>query len=94
MSLLLALAIGVFFGFALRARPRFLQLVEQITGLTVFLLLFLLGLAVGSDTELLAHLGSLGGQALLLSLGGIAGSLALSMILHARFLAPRRYDEE
>jgi hypothetical protein len=94
MNLLLALAIGAILGFALRGHPRFLQLVEQVTGLTVFLLLFLLGLAVGSNRELLQNLGNLGGQALVLSLGGIAGSLTLSMILHARFLALGPSDEE
>lgn len=93
MSLLLALAIGVIFGFVLRERARFLQFVEQVTGLTVFLLLFLLGLSVGGDKALLENFGTLGAQALLLSMGGIAGSLALSTILRATFLVPRRSDE-
>ncbi|MGI6231935.1 MAG: LysO family transporter [Prevotella sp.] len=47
----------------------------------IWLLLFLLGIEVGSDPHILKSLSKLGVEALVLSLGGIAGSIALAYAL-------------
>lgn len=47
----------------------------------ILLLLFLLGLSIGGNAALLAQLGSLGLEALLLTLFCVAGSIAAQCIL-------------
>lgn len=47
----------------------------------IWLLLFLLGVEVGSDEHILRSLNQLGVEALVLSLGGIAGSIILAYAL-------------
>ena len=48
---------------------------------TIYLLLALLGVSVGADGYLMSHFLQLGGQALLLAVAGIAGSIAAVMLL-------------
>jgi hypothetical protein len=54
--------------------------------LIILLLLFSLGMSVGGNTTLLANLPTLGGQALLLTLAGIGGSIICAMLLSHFFL--------
>ena len=48
----------------------------------IYLLLLLLGLAVGKDAVIMERLGSLGGQAALLALGAVLGSAVAAGALY------------
>lgn len=85
MYLLVALFAGALVGLALRGRQRATKAVDTATSATIFVLLFLLGLALGSDDTVMQALRQLGWQALVLSLGSVAGSVALSAIVYRHF---------
>lgn len=49
------------------------------------LMLFVLGLSVGYNPLIVGNLGSFGGQALLLSVAGITGSVLLARVVYLLF---------
>lgn len=69
-------------GVAIQQQHRLMLWVDRGTTTAVYLLLFLLGIAVGGNTAVMNALATLGLQALLLSLGGMAGSIALAFLLY------------
>lgn len=65
---------GIGAGYLLR-RVGWLQKVGTSITYTIYLLLFLLGLSVGANREIVDNLATLGGQALLLTVAGTTGSV-------------------
>ena len=77
---LLLLSIGV--GHLLR-KVRLAQKVEHGSRYTLFALLFVFGVSIGSDDSLLSNIAQLGWRAVVIALLGIAGSLvAARLFLH------------
>lgn len=72
---------GVAVGFALR-RVRGVQRVNLSITLTICFMLFVLGVSVGEDERIVRNLWRFGGQALLISLMGVAGSVLGGYIVH------------
>ena len=75
---------GIAVGYLLR-RVELLQKIGKLISYTIFLLLFLLGITVGSNREIINNLSSLGGQAL-----AISASATLGAVYHLFFKERRR----
>ena len=67
---------GILAGIALRGRTRILRWVSKGTDLAVGFLLFVLGVSIGVNEEVISNLPSLGLEGFALSLGAIVGSIA------------------
>lgn len=65
--------VGVGLGFLLR-KLDWLKHTSKTISYTIYLLLFLLGISVGSNEKIVDNLASLGSQALILALAGALGS--------------------
>lgn len=89
--ILIALA-GVAAGYLLR-RVRALQHVHHSITLTICFMLFVLGLSVGADPNIVSNLLGYGGQALLISVAGMAGSVVAAWALH-RYVFKNMGEEE
>ncbi len=72
---------GILLGYLIRDRHQTIKVIEKLIMWCIFLLLFLLGLWIGRDPLIMSNLPSLGLTALVLSLGGIAGSVLLALLL-------------
>lgn len=81
ISILLA---GIVIGHLLRDR-KFLSHIEKSTSLTVFILLFVLGLSVGSNRLIVENLGRFGWQAAVLATLSLAGSIVAARIVYQLF---------
>lgn len=57
------------------------RLVGALTMASIFLLLFLLGVAIGSNNALLARLPDLGATALIIAMSCLAGSIGAAMLI-------------
>lgn len=88
LKIVLIMLLGVVVGRSLR-RFRICWLPRVIT-LLVWALLFLLGIEVGSDNRVVSGIGTLGLEALLLSAGGIAGSVFLAWMTWRKIFQGRR----
>lgn len=72
---------GILAGYGLRNRS-FIRLTGKAISVMICVLLFLLGVAVGADRQIVDRLSDLGGQAAILSLGATAGSVAAAWGLY------------
>lgn len=79
---------GIATGYLLRRVER-LQKVGKPISYTIFLLLFLLGISVGANKEIVDNLVPLGGQALLLALAGTVGSVLAGWGVYHLFFKER-----
>lgn len=87
IEIVLLIVAGGALGYALRRR-HWLRRIERSISWTVYVMLFVLGLTVGANPLLLRQWAGIGGQALLLSVAGVAGTLATVCLL-GRFIRNR-----
>jgi len=79
--MILGMGIGLFIG----NRPKIIKIVGILTSFSIFLLLFLLGIGVGTNDKIINNLHSIGLQALILTLGAILGSLICAYLVYKFF---------
>lgn len=85
ITLIGTLFAGLFIGYLARGRRWTLWAGKSVSG-TVYVLLFLMGVGVGGNRELLANLSAVGAEALLLSLSATAGSVALGAWVYKKLV--------
>lgn len=78
VEILLLMALGMLAGYLLRRKKKSIRVVERLTVWSIFLLLFFMGLSIGRDPVIIRNLPSLGLTALIITIGGVAGSLLLA----------------
>lgn len=79
--------LGVFSGYLLRHRK--LTWVSGVVTGAIWLLLFLLGIAVGTNDEILNNLDTIGWQALVLSVGAVGGSVVMAWVVYRYFFSEK-----
>lgn len=84
MIILLILALSVCAGLLLR-RLDGLRRFSDATGWTVFALLFVFGITIGMDRNIVSRFSELGLKAMLASIAGVAGSILFAW-LFAKFI--------
>ena len=88
LTVVLITLLGIFLGYVLR-RYRWLQRVDTTIMLTIFVMLFVLGLTVGSNRYVVENLPSLGGLATLIALAAMTGSAVLVALVYHFFFKER-----
>ena len=73
-SIISTMFLGIGIGYGLR-NWTILQKTEKTISLTIFLLLFILGVSIGSNSLIVNNLGKFGWQAIILAVSGVLGSL-------------------
>ena len=81
IAVILFFAVGILLGHALRHRSKTIALADSLTMWTIYLLLFVLGLSVGINRQILQHIGSVGFQAAVLAAAAIVGSVLASQLV-------------
>lgn len=74
------MAIGVLIGYLLRHRE--LRFISTLISFAIAILLILLGISVGSNQLIMNNLDSLGLEALIITLGALAGSLFFAWLIY------------
>lgn len=72
---------GMLTGYLLRKLP-VVRITGKLISVTIFLLLFLLGIAVGTNRTILENWSVLGAQALAVSLAAVSGSVLCAWLLY------------
>ena len=73
--MLLGIGVGYIF------RKRNLSFISRLITLLIWILLFVLGLEVGSNPQIVSNLGKLGLDALVITVGALLGSIILAALL-------------
>lgn len=84
IPVLLTMCAGALLGWLLIRYPAFHKVNNHLLNGSVYLLLFLLGISVGSNREVIGNLGKIGLEAIIIAVFSIAGSVVLSMFLARR----------
>ncbi|SRR6056297_1862983 len=85
IKVVLIMTAGILVGYLLRSKKRLILGSEKMTIWAIYLLLFLLGVAIGSDERIVQNLPKLGWEAFLLTIGGVAGSIILASLTYRFF---------
>ena len=89
IEILLLIMGGMVLGYLVRRKEQVVRVTERLIIWSIFLLLFLMGLSIGRDSLIVNSLPSLGFNALLISIAGIAGSLVLALLLWKYFFGKK-----
>ncbi len=81
----LFLIVGILFGFIVRKKLVFIKSIDILTAIIMLIMLFSLGLSLGSDKDVLSGFYSLGLTALLIMLFSVLGSVVVGMIIYRFF---------
>lgn len=82
ISILLVLSAGILVGLMIVRKPALHQLNNHLLNWSIYLLLFLLGISVGTNQEVIKDLGTIGYEAIAIAVASIAGSVLLSGLLY------------
>lgn len=85
LRILIILFIGMLIGYFC-AGKKFTHYSEQGIKYAVFVLLFVFGISIGSNSQIILHVWEVGGQALTIALLGMVGSLIASYLAQRYFL--------
>ncbi|MDX9854439.1 MAG: LysO family transporter [Tenuifilaceae bacterium] len=91
LTVVLIMTAGMVAGYLLRQKRKLISLSERLTTWAIYLLLFLLGIAIGTNDEIIRNLHTLGVKALAITIGGVLGSILLAWVTY-HFLFKK--DEE
>lgn len=72
-------------GFLLRAKQRFVSGNEKLITYAIYLLLFMMGVSIGSNEQIMNSLSTLGIVALIVSIGAIIGSILTGFVVFKLF---------
>lgn len=76
---------GIVIGYILRERN--LKIVHELITWAIFLLLFLLGITVGANKDVMDNLGTIGYEALLITLAAVSGSVFCAWCVYRFFFS-------
>jgi uncharacterized membrane protein YbjE (DUF340 family) len=76
---------GIVLGFIIRKKTHIIMLFEKLTSISIYLLLFLLGLSIGNNEIIINQFGKIGLNAILLAFAGVSGSVIPSYFLYKFF---------
>jgi len=82
IEIIIIMCAGIVTGIFLRGKSFLLMAAEEMTGISIYLLLFLLGLSAGTNDTIISSFPVIGFNALILTLSAIAGSVILSWLLY------------
>ncbi len=82
IEIIIIMCTGILTGIFLRGRSSILFAAEKLTEISIYLLLFLLGLSVGTNDTIINNFPVIGFNALVLTFSAVAGSVILSWILY------------
>lgn len=95
LTVVAIMASGILLGYLVRNIRTIVNAVDKLTIWSIYLLLLLLGVSIGTNETIVKNLPILGVKALLITLGGIFGSVILAWIgYHLWFKSKQKVDEK
>jgi len=94
ITVLLLMTSGIIVGWILHHKTSFLQWISKFTNWAIYLLLFLLGLAVGSNEEILSSFDKIGYLSIAITLFTVAGSILTAWITYQLFFKNKGGEDE
>ncbi len=84
------MTIGIILGFTIQNKSKVVKAIDPMINIAIYALLFLLGISVGTNETIINNLDTLGAQALLLTFGGVMGSVVLAFFTYKFFFETKK----
>ncbi|NHB67699.1 LysO family transporter [Perlabentimonas gracilis] len=94
VTVIIIMCLGIVLGYLIRNRKLWVRLADKLTMWAIYLLLFLLGIAIGTNEVIVKNLPTLGLKALLISMGGVMGSVLVAWLAYRLWFAPKDSEHE
>jgi len=88
ITVLIMMTAGIGIGLISRKMPFVIKTNEKLVSAAIYLLLFLLGVSVGTNKQVISSLHNLGLQALLITLGATMGSILVCWFIYKFLFNP------
>jgi len=85
ITVLVLMTLGIIIGWFLHHKEKFLSVTGKLTNWAIYILLFLLGVSVGTNDQILNNFDKIGLQAILITLLAVAGSVLVSWLTYHYF---------
>ncbi len=85
IAVLVLMFVGMGIGHFLRNKQKLVKLNDKLTLYAIFLLLFLLGIVMGSNEQIMNNLGTLGLHSFFITIGALSGSIVLAYFVGKLF---------
>ncbi len=92
-EVVLIMTAGIVIGWFLRQQKKVFPYIDKTITVTIFLLLFFLGLSVGQNDEIVKNFHLIGFNACLLTAGALAGSILLSWCIYHLFFKRQQSEK-
>ena len=85
ITVVLVMTAGIILGYIVRHKSLLIKLNDKLIMWAIYLLLFVLGVSIGTNDTIMKSLPSLGLKALAITIGGVAGSVLLAWVTYIKF---------
>ncbi len=85
ITVLAIMTAGIILGFFLSGKDKLIKINDKLTTWAIYLLLFLLGIGVGTNDKIVKNIHTIGLQAIIITLGALAGSLICAYVVYKLF---------
>lgn len=86
LNIFLSIGLGIFIGYRNLLSPKAIKWNSRLQNVWLLLLIFVMGMSIGMNGEVLSQLPTLGGKALLFAVATIIGSVLVVYIVSSVFL--------
>lgn len=85
ITVLVLMTLGILIGWFLHKKEKILKITSELTNWAIYLLLFLLGLSVGTNEEILNNFDKIGYQSIMITVFAVLGSVLVSWLTYILF---------
>lgn len=85
ITVLLLMTSGMILGWVFHNRKKLIKITSELTNWAIYLLLFLLGLSVGTNEKILSNFNQIGFLAISITVFAVAGSILMSWLTYILF---------
>ena len=85
IEVLIIFAVGIIIGVFLRKRKMALKIVDKFINVAIYLLLFLLGISVGGNQQIVRNFHEIGYYSLMVAVAGVLGSIIMAFFVYKLF---------
>ncbi len=82
LTVIIIMTVGIVLGYFIRHHHVIINRIDRITNWAIYLLLFLIGISVGTNERVVQSISTLGWHALIITASGVLVSAVLSLILY------------
>ena len=90
LTVIIIMTAGIVTGYFFRKKDKIIKVLNKSLLWIIFLLLFFMGVSVGSNNEVMNNLNTIGVRGLQLAIVTILGSVTLSWVLYQFVLKPKK----